>query len=249
MFRLRLPGDAKDRRGRRCAASKLPCHLSEELFLRGGIFQPKTPPMSESKTQTFAPRNARERREMQIKQGCKRGCLGCSGLIVVYLCGAFIWAYFTTSSDQKAREERRQELSGSYEGKVQFIIEGSFSTLELCEVSAQVDGGYAVHVKWGLGDNWSNESARKKVFMQLHTFLSGASKKEDLSQVVRYWFDPQIKGVDKFGAKSVVSAAKIIIPRETINKIQWDDFDWRMLMDLCESEGMVTWRPVILSDG
>jgi hypothetical protein len=39
MFRLRLPGDAKDRRGRRCAASKLPCHLSEELFFEGGKFR------------------------------------------------------------------------------------------------------------------------------------------------------------------------------------------------------------------
>jgi hypothetical protein len=37
MFRLRPHGDAKDRRGRRCAASKLPCHLSEEFFLRGQV--------------------------------------------------------------------------------------------------------------------------------------------------------------------------------------------------------------------
>jgi hypothetical protein len=34
MFRLRLPGTAKDRRGRRVTAFQLPCHLSEEFFGR-----------------------------------------------------------------------------------------------------------------------------------------------------------------------------------------------------------------------
>ncbi len=43
MFRLRLPGTAKDRRGRRVTAFQLPCHLSEELFWAGGlIFQAAT---------------------------------------------------------------------------------------------------------------------------------------------------------------------------------------------------------------
>ena len=175
----------------------------------------------------------------------KKGC-GCIILILLALC--FLLNKCACSGD-RAREARRQELSGSYEGKVQFIIEDSFPKLDLCEVSSQIDGGYAVHVKWKMEPSWSNGTARKAIFMRLHTFLSSASKNEDLKQVVRYWFDPQVEAVDKYGAQSVETAAKIIIPRETINRIQWGDFDWRMLMDLCESEGMVTWRPVILDRG
>lgn len=139
-------------------------------------------------------------------------------------------------------------LDTSPEGQITSHANRAFKGIEQLEITPQVDGGVAVHVRWKKGTSWSAGTSREAIFMNIHSFLSGLSKTGGGSDVVRYWFDPQIEVIDQYGKESVVPGAKVIIPREAFNRIQWNNFDWKMLMNLAESEGMVTWHPAMLKE-
>ena len=87
------------------------------------------------------------------------------------------------------------------------------------------------------------------IFDKVCIFLTELQKADKASQVLRFWFDPQITVWDKYGVKSVVPGAKIIIPRETVEKVQWKDFNGDMLTSLAEAENLVTWHPLMQNDG
>lgn len=166
----------------------------------------------------------------------RKGCFGCLGLI---LCGLLVVLLFSEFSEKDVSHLPFDEQISHFAGI-------AFQPNPELNITPQVDGGYAVHAKWKVGTSWSNESARKGIFMHIHSFFSRLAKTGAGSQVVRYWFDPQIEVSDGYGVKSVVPGAKVIIPRETINRIQWDNFNWKMLMELAESEGLVTWHPAMV---
>jgi hypothetical protein len=165
------------------------------------------------------------------KPTVRESVFGCLALII---CILFVWMLFDKWAggkvEGKTLEERITKMAKT------------FKNLEQIEITPQVDGGFAVHVKWKVESAWgSTESLRNSAFMDMRRFLAELRKDPEFSQVVRYWFDPQVDVVDLYGAKSVVPAATINIPGEAVGRIHWDNFNWSMLKQLAESEGFVNW--------
>jgi len=173
------------------------------------------------------------------KPTARDGCFGCLGLII---CALFVAMLF-----DKYTGKNLSDLS--LDEQITSVAEDVFGEKDSVDVTPQVDGGYVVHVKWSLTAGLRPKTARFMIFDKVCIFLTELQKADKASQVLRFWFDPQITVWDKYGVKSVVPGAKIIIPRETVEKVQWKDFNGDMLTSLAEAENMVTWHPLMQNDG
>lgn len=80
-------------------------------------------------------------------------------------------------------------------------------------------------------DNLSSKMVRNGILIQANDILKTLNDRKDISQICIFW---SMKLVDSYGNEKDWNVVKLLMKRETLDKIAWDKFDWNKLPDIAD---------------
>lgn len=171
----------------------------------------------------------------------------------------FSWLNDENGGTKKGSESSSYSYSGSSSNPLEDSVRKIFSSvvgktvnwdsnprtlkeINLIEQYTWTDekGGYLIEISYRANNNLTTKLTRQGILMDARDFAEELFRDSSCSEVNEYMLKPYLKLVDNYGNESEKQVAKIVLPRESAERIgNWDTIYIERFRDIVEKDGQL----------
>lgn len=132
---------------------------------------------------------------------------------------------------QESESYEQTTKPATLEAKIDDAIKNASGVKEDVKVLDNVNGGKNIEIALKGKDNLTANMVRTGMLIQANDILEELQPLDEIAQVCLFWTFPL---VDAYGNTRTDTVMKILIKKETLNKINFENFDWNKLPTIAD---------------
>ncbi|MFD0894385.1 hypothetical protein KBB96_06975 [Luteolibacter ambystomatis] len=168
---------------------------------------------------------------------------------VIFALGAIIpiSKIFSNSPREKSESASNREAQmQTLNGRSFVLAEEAGMTGVFIEITPQVDAqmrdAQRVKITFSAPGRSNPAEMRKEVYLLVKEFFKRSKQTPGFEDVSSYWFSPTAKLVDQYGHETQGAAGKLVIDREVMFKMNWDNATPQRIEQLFNTEATLSWK-------